>query len=355
MNGDTGLAGGTPRRRIVVYLEYLAHNSFAETLAPRADVQLVRITNDMPHYAADAVLSTAHAYQIPATRDSVAPRYRADRALFARAPNLLIVSSSGAGYDTVDVDDCTRAGVLAVNQAGGNREAVAEHALGMMICLSKRMMPGERALRRGAVDERTAFLGNDIFGKTLGIVGLGQVGTRLAELCRGLFAMRVLAFDPLLSAAEIAARGAEPAELDDLLAAADFVSLHCPLTERTAGMIGTAQFALMRPGAYLVTTARGGIHDEAALAAALRSGAIAGAGLDVWAREPPPPDHPLLAFDNVIATPHIAGVTHEARRTLGQMAAQQILDVFDGKPAGRVLNPAVADAFAQRMAGVLSR
>src|SRR5690606_22041740 len=151
-----------------------------------------------------------------------------DRSLLERCTNLLAVSSTGAGYDVVDVDACTKLGILVVNQSGTNKEAVAEHALGMMLCVSKRMIQSDRALRRDRLWDRGDFTGRELRGKTLGIVGLGQIGTRTAELCRGLFHMRVLAFDPYLTAEEIAARGAEKVEFADLLAQSDYVSVHCP-------------------------------------------------------------------------------------------------------------------------------
>jgi D-3-phosphoglycerate dehydrogenase len=268
--------------------------------------------------------------------------------LLARTPDLLVVSSSGAGYDTVDVDACTRAGVLAVNQAGGNAESVAEHVLGMLLCLTKRIVESDRRMRRAAGIRRLDYMNSEALGKTVGIVGLGHVGTRIAELCGGLFRMRVLACDPYLSAGEIRARGAEKVELEALLRQSDFVSVSCPLTVETRGMIAAREYAWMPRHACFITTARGGIHDEAALAEALRSGAIAGAGLDVWDPEPPPPDHPLLQLDNVVASPHIAGTTREARRNNGSIAARQILDVLDGKPAPRLLNPQAWPAFAKK-------
>ena len=184
-------------------------------------------------------------------------------------------------------------------------------------------------------------MGIEAQGKTIGIVGIGHVGRRIAELCQGLFAMKVLAYDPYLSAAEIAARGAEKVELDELLRRSDYVSISCPLTKDNRGMIGAREFAAMRPHAYFITTARGFIHDESALVEALRDKRIAGAGLDVWAREPPPPDHPLLQFDNVLASPHTAGVTREARANMGRIAAEQILGALDGKRPPRIINPEV--------------
>jgi D-3-phosphoglycerate dehydrogenase len=260
------------------------------------------------------------------------------------------VSTSGVGYDTVDVGACTDAGVLVVNQAGGNREAVAEHALGMLIALSKRIGETNLVMRRERLADRTAFMGNDAFAKTIGIIGLGNVGSRLAELTRGLFAMKVLTYDPYLTAAMCAERGAEKVELADLMRRSDYVSINCPLTEETRGMVGAAEFALMRRGSFLITTARGHIHDEAALADALARRQLAGAGLDVWAAEPPPCDHPLLKFDNVLVSPHTAGVTRETRRNMGRIAAEQVLDALDGKPVARKVNPEVWPRYAKRFA-----
>jgi D-3-phosphoglycerate dehydrogenase len=336
-----------PTKRIF-YLNHLAHPVFAEIVRERSDVSLQELVNASPEAEVAAVLATAHAYQIPAVRDELAPRFHARDALLARTPDLLVVSSSGAGYDTVDVDACTRAGVLAVNQAGGNAESVAEHVLGMLLCLTKKIVESDRRMRRAAGIRRLDYMNAEALGKTVGIIGLGHVGTRVAELCRGLFRMRVLACDPYLGASEISTRGAEKVELEELLRQSDFVSVSCPLTQETRGMIGAREYARMPRHACFINTARGGIHDEPALAEALRSGTIAGAGLDVWDPEPPPPDHPLLQLDNVVASPHIAGTTHEARRNNGTIAARQILDVLDGKPAPRLLNPQAWPVFAKK-------
>jgi D-3-phosphoglycerate dehydrogenase len=294
------------------------------------------------------ILAAAHVYQIGAARDELAPHFHANADLLRRAPNLLLVSSNGAGFDPVDVDACTAAGVVVVNQSGGNANSVAEHAVGMLLTLSKRIMEADRTLRREANVNRNALMGNEAQGKTIGIVGLGNVGRRIAELCRGLLHMNVLAYDPYLSATEMAARGGEKVELDDLLRRSDFVSISCPLSKDNRGMIGAAQYALMQKHAYFIKTARGFIHDEAALVDALRNKQIAGAGLDVWAKEPPPPDHPLLQFDNVLASPHTAGVTHEARENMGRIAAEQVLGALDGKRPPRIINPEVWPAYVKR-------
>jgi D-3-phosphoglycerate dehydrogenase len=191
-------------------------------------------------------------------------------------------------------------------------------------------------------------MGTEVQGKTIGIVGLGNVGRRIAELCKGLLGMTVLAYDPYLSAAEMAARGGAKVELDELLRRSDYVSISCPLTKESRGMIGAHEFALMQKHSYFITTARGFIHDEAALLEALRNKSIAGAGLDVWAKEPPPPDHPLLQFDNVLASPHTAGVTKEARANMGKIAAEQLLDALDGKRPPRIINPEVWPRYVTR-------
>jgi D-3-phosphoglycerate dehydrogenase len=332
----------------VFYVKYLAHQIYADIVKARPDVRLDRLENESPEAVSAPILAAAHAYQIGAARDEINVAFHAHADLLRRAPNLLIVSSNGAGFDPVDVDACTAAGVLVVNQSGGNAYSVAEHVLGMMLCLSKRIVESDHVLRRDRNVIRNDLMGNEIHGKTIGIVGIGNVGRRVAELCNGLFGMTVLAYDPFLSAAEIAARGAQKVELDDLLRRSDYVSISCPLNKDNRGMIGTAQFALMPKHAFFITTARGFIHDEKALEQALRDKTIAGAGLDVWDKEPPPPDHPLLQFDNVLASPHTAGVTVEARTNMGKIAAEQILDALDGKRPPRIINPEVWPAYAKR-------
>jgi D-3-phosphoglycerate dehydrogenase len=332
----------------VFYVKYLSHPIYADILRARPDVRLDRLENDSPDNVAAPILSAAHAYQVGAARDELAKHFHVDQDLLRRAPNLLIVSSNGAGYDPVDVDACTAAGVLVVNQSGGNANSVAEHALAMLLTLSKRIIEADRALRRDANVNRNALMGTEAQGKTIGIVGLGNVGRRIAALANGLLGMKVLAFDPYLSATEMAARGGEKVELDELLRRSDYVSISCPLTKESRGMIGAREFTLMQPHAYFITTARGFIHDEPALLEALRDKRIAGAGLDVWAKEPPPPDHPLLQFDNVLASPHTAGVTKEARENMGRIAAEQLLDALDGKRPPRIINPEVWPGYARR-------
>jgi D-3-phosphoglycerate dehydrogenase len=338
----------TVNSKRVFYVKYLPNQIYVDMLRARPDVRLDRLENETPEASFAPILAEAHAYQVGAARDELAPHFHVHKDLLRRAPNLLIVSSNGAGFDPVDVDACTEAGVVVVNQSGGNAHSVAEHALGMLLTLSKRIIEADRALRRDPNVNRNALMGTEAGGKTIGIVGLGNVGRRIAELCKGLLGMTVLAYDPYLTASEIAARGAEKVELDDLLRRADYVSINCPLSKDNRGMIGAREFALMQPHAYFITTARGFIHDETALLEALRNKQIAGAGLDVWSKEPPPADHPLLQFDNVLASPHTAGVTREARLNMGKIAAEQMLDALDGKRPPRIINPEVWPDYTRR-------
>src|SRR6202451_2074606 len=311
---------------------------FGEMLGKRGDIRLDMLEQDKPGEAALQILAAAHAYQASSARDELAPHYHARADLLGTAPNLLIVSTNGAGYDTVDVNACTARGVLVVNQSGGNAEAVAEHVVGMMLCLVKRVGESDRALRAGTLKNRNDYIGREAYGRTIGIVGLGNVGRRIAELAGILFKMKVLAYDPYLPADVVKARGAEKVELDELLRRSDFVSITCPLTDETRKIMGAREFALMQPHAYFITTARGSIHDEEALEKVLRDKKIAGAGRDVWEKEPPPASHPLMKYDTVMVTPHMAGVTVEARTRMGQIAAEQMLDALDGKPVARIIN-----------------
>ncbi len=338
------MADGTKR---VFSVNGPAHKIFTEILQQRSDVRFDLLRNDSADDVATPILAGAHAYQSGSARDELAKKYHAGPDLLRRTQSLLIVSTNGAGYDTVNLKACTEAGVLCLNQAGGNKEAVAEHALAMMLSLTKRIVEADRAIRREILD-RNSFTGHDLFGQTVGIIGLGNVGKRLAQLCGGLFSMRVLAYDPYVSAEVMRPLGVEKVDLDTLMREADFVSINCPLTDESRGMVGEKQYALMKPSAYFVTTARGNIHDEKALEAALKAKKIAGAGLDVWEKEPPPLDHPLLKYDNVMVSPHTAGVTHEARLNMGRIAAEQLLAALDGKPVARVLNPEVWPRYAAR-------
>ena len=337
----------TANTKRLAYFEQWVDPVAVGMLEARPDIELVRLEFVAKEADNWAEISRAHGYQILPRGDLREPWF-GNAALLAKCPRLLCISSTGAGFDMVDVDACTKAGVIVVCQTGTNKEAVAEHALGLMIALSKKIGLTDKALRTGTYVDRYAFTGNDLLGKTVGIVGLGHIGTRVAELCKGLLRMRVLAVDPYLSKSEVAARGAEKVELEALLRQADFVTVHCPRNAETLGMFGVAQFAAMKPSAFFLNTARGGIHREDDLAAALAAKRIAGAGIDVFLTEPPPADQPLQAFDNVIASPHIAGVTHEAMHEMARAAAEQWIGLFAGEVPPRLVNPEAWPLYAAR-------
>ena len=198
-----------PNTKRVFYVNALSHDVYLEILAKRPDVQIDKLVNDSPEDAAERVLSHAHAYQIGSSRQELAMKYQGYTPLLQRCPNLVVLSTNGAGFDTINLEDATKAGIAAVNQAGGNKEGVAEHVMAMMLSLSKRIMLTDHQMRRGGDYNRRDFMGDDVLGRTIGIIGLGNVGSRVAELCRGLFQMRVLAYDPYLTAEAMQARGAE--------------------------------------------------------------------------------------------------------------------------------------------------
>ncbi len=338
----------------VVRFDSFINPVFDERLHSEAGIELQVHAMPASQAAADAALKGAHVYHVSAAKDELPPFAFVTAALIEACPDLLCASSTGAGYDPIDVAACTRAGIAVVNQSGGNAVSVAEHTLGLILSVAHRIAESDRLLRRDRGFSREDLTGREIAGKTIGLVGIGNIGRRVAALAHA-FGMNVLAVDPNLSSDEIRLRGAEPAELDELLERSDFVSLHCPRDATTRGMIDAAAFARMKPGAVFVSTARGGIHDEAGLLQAIRSGRVAGAGLDVWDREPPPLDHPLLACDTVVATYHTAGVTHEARRNMASISADQIVRLLHGERPPRLINPEVWPTYARRFEAILKR
>nr|WP_042674536.1 hydroxyacid dehydrogenase [Methylobacterium sp. B34] len=325
---------------------------FDARLGAEPDIDLQVGDLQGPEDALAAMLARAHVLHVSPARDELPRRWHVTDALLAECPNLLAVSSAGAGFDTVDAAACTRAGVAVVNQVGGNARSVAELAIGLMLAVSRKICVSDRLLRTARGFTRESLMGHEIGGATLGLIGIGHTGREVAKLARG-FDMRVLAHDPLLPDAEIRARGAEPVDRARLLAESDIVSLHCPLDDTTRGSFDAASFAAMKPGALFITTARGRVHDEAALAAALTAGHLAGAGLDVWSPEPPCLDAALLQLDTVVATYHTAGVTHEARRNVAAWGAEQIVGLLRGETPPRLVNPEVWPTVLERRARLL--
>jgi D-3-phosphoglycerate dehydrogenase / 2-oxoglutarate reductase len=246
--------------------------------------------------------------------------------------DMKVVTRIGVGYDAVDVPALSRRKVPLMVAGTANSPSVAEQALFMMLTLAKRAVEMHSIVKDGKWGHRLGMLPYDLFGKTVLIVGFGRIGTRTAKRCLAM-EMNVLVYDPYKSAAEIKAAGCEPvADLDAALPRADFVSVHCPKTPETVGMFNAARLARMKPTAYLINTARGGIVDERALYTALVSGKLAGAGLDVFEQEPPPMGHSLFELPNVIMAPHVAGVTREAVDRMSEQTARNILSALDGEP-----------------------
>jgi D-3-phosphoglycerate dehydrogenase / 2-oxoglutarate reductase len=267
--------------------------------------------------------------------------------LLSHAPKLRIVGRAGVGVDNIEMDAATRRGVLVVNTPGSSATSVAEHALALILSLA-RSVPQLNAAMHAGRWEKSGAAGAELRGKTLGLVGLGRIGAEVARRARAL-EMRVLAYDPYLTPERAAEWGVELLPLADMLARADYVSLHTALSPATERIVNATFVAQMKRGARLVNTARGELVDEAALADGLRSGHLAGAGLDVFAVEPPK-DSPLLSMPNVIATPHVAGSTAEAQEEVGVQIAQQVRDYLsDGVLRNAVNLPAVSPEQYRRL------
>ncbi|SFU16530.1 hydroxyacid dehydrogenase [Mesorhizobium sp. YR577] len=245
------------------------------------------------------------------------------------SPALKVIVKHGVGVDNVDIAAATARGVPVLRSMGSNALAVAEHTISLALTLLKQIAPLDRAIKGGAWPKPT-FIGRDIAGSVIGLIGFGAIGRETGRLAKAL-GMRVLVLDPMTSADSMRQSGFEVAAgLDELLTSADIVSLHCPLTNETRNLIDAKRLSQMKPDALLVNTARGGIIDETALLEALRERRIGGAALDSFSVEPPPADSPLWSLDNLIVTPHVAGVTKGSAIQMAETAARHIISVLDG-------------------------
>ena len=242
------------------------------------------------------------------------------------AVRLRAIGRAGVGVDNIDVAAATARGIIVMNAPDGNTMTTAEHTLALLLALARRVPQGNASLRAGQW-ERKKFVGVELRGKTLGIVGLGRIGRVVASRARG-FEMKVVAFDPFITPEQARDSEIELVSLADVCACADFLTVHTPLTAETRGIIGAREFASMKPGVRVINCARGGLVDERALYDALREGRVAGAALDVFEQEPPPGDYPLLALDEVISTPHLGASTKEAQEGVAVTVAEQMRDYF---------------------------
>lgn len=256
--------------------------------------------------------------------------------LLQKAEKLKVIGRAGAGVDAIDVPAATARGIVVVNAPGGNAVAAAEHTLALMFALARRLAPADAAMKRGEW-ARSKYVGTELTGKTLGLIGLGRVGSEVARRAQGLD-MRVLVFDPYVPDEHIRHLGLEPVELDALLPSVDFVSLHVPLTEATRGILDKRRIGTLRPGSFVINCARGGLVDNAALLAALDQGRLAGAGVDVFEHEPVDPNDPLARHPKVVATPHLGASTVEAQANVAVQVAHEILAVLEGRPAQFAVN-----------------
>jgi D-3-phosphoglycerate dehydrogenase len=256
------------------------------------------------------------------------------------AARLQIVSRHGVGYDNVDVEACTRRGIVVSITESANAQAVSEHAFACMLALANRIVAANASMRQGKWD-RAGLVGLELGGKVLGIFGLGRIGSKVAKQARA-FDMEVITCDPYIGEDRASQFGAELVEAATLLERADFITVHVPLSPETRHLIGASELERMKSTAYLVNTARGGIVDEAAICAALDSGSIAGAALDVFEEEPVPPNHPLFQLDNLLlCSPHVSGQTAESMVRMSVDAAENILRVLRGEPPSFAVNPEV--------------
>lgn len=332
----------------IVYLDTLPAQNGLDILHDQKKVDIIKINSSDSEEKCFSMLRSADAFQVGAARDEVPKFLQVDKQFLKKTPNLILISSSGAGYDTIDVPACTDAGILVVNQTGGNAEGVAEHAVAMILNLFKRIGESDHALRRGWNEPRTNLMGRDLLNKTVGIIGLGNTGSRVAEICKLAFNCEILAYDPYIKEDLFKKKHASKTELSELLTKSDVISVHVPLNKETKNMINKNTFKKMKKGSYFVTTARGSIHNEDDLYECLSEGHLAGAGLDVWDYEPPSSTHKLLQLENVIASPHTAGVTEDSRNKMSAFVATQLLDIFDGKDPARPVNPEIIDIFRNK-------
>jgi len=281
-----------------------------------------------PAYADSAVISD---YAMRTGAVGIVSRMgRIDASVMDSAPDLRVISKHGVGVDNIDLAAAAERGIPVLVATGANAVSVAEHALALMLAAVKRLLPLSAGLRAG-LWEKPGFAGREIAGETLGLMGMGSIARATARMARG-FGLKLAGYDPFASDAVFDANGVTRCEsFEDLLEQSMVLSLHCPLNAQTRQILNAAAIARMPKGSYVVNTARGGLIDEVALLDAIRSGHLAGAGLDTFAIEPPAADHPFFAEAQIVVTPHIGGVTREANARVGVEAVRGIFQLLEGQ------------------------
>lgn len=306
----------------------------ADPVAPEG-VQMLRAVGEVDMKIGlpqDSLIATIPSYDALVVRSET----KVTRAVIEAATRLAVVGRAGVGVDNIDLDAATERGVIVVNAPQGNTVAAAEHTIALLLALARHIPQADASMRRGEW-RRKDFLGTEVRGKTLGIVGLGKIGSEVARRAAAM-EMQVIAYDPFVPSERARAVGAESVDFEQLLLLSDFISVHPPLTSQTTGMLGAEEIARMKDGVRLINVARGGIIDEQALLEAVQSGKVAGAAIDVFTAEPAPAGHPLLGDPRIIITPHLGASTAEAQERVALDVAEQIVDVLSGKPARYAVN-----------------
>ncbi len=309
--------------------------------APQLSDALTKFPHSVTRLIADPADPVASARPAQAILAAAAIRYNDE--VFDRLPNLRILVRTGIGIDNVDIDAATRHRVVFCNTPDGPTESTAEHTVALMLAVAKQVKPGMEQLAAGDFAPRGLPMGTELMGKTLGLVGLGRIGGRVAHICGRGFDMRVLAFDPYITAERAAELGVELADLDTVIASADFLSMHAPSTPETYHLMNADRFAQMKTEAVLLNLARGPLVDPEALLEALDNGQILGAGLDVFDPEPPPVSSRLRTHPKIVATPHSSTTTIEGRGRIEHMAVDAVLDFFNGRQPKDICNPGVLE------------
>lgn len=269
------------------------------------------------------------------------------KAVIEAADNLKVIGRAGVGVDNIDVDAATKKGIIVLNAPEGNTIAATEHTMAMMLSLARNIPQAHQSVKGGEW-QRGKFVGVEMRGKTLGVLGLGRIGTGVAKRALAM-EMKVLAYDPFISAEHARALDIELVEMDEVLAGADFITLHLPLTVDTKGLFGKDTFKKVKPGVRIVNCARGGVIDEAALAAAIKEGIVAGAAIDVFEKEPIDPANPLIGVDKVVLTPHLGASTAEAQIGVAVDVAEGILIALRGEPVTTAVNIAPVPAHVMKV------
>lgn len=275
-------------------------------------------------------------------------RTNVTKAVIANAERLRVIGRAGVGVDNVDVPAATKRGIIVMNTPDGNTISTAEQTMAMLLAVARSIPQADRSMHEGKWDKKK-FVGVELYNKVLGIIGMGRIGTAVARRALG-FEMRVMAYDPYIPADAVKRLGIQQASVDEICAAADFITVHTPINDATRGIIGPKQFGLMKKGVRIINCARGGIIDEAALLEALTAGTVAGAALDVFTVEPLPEDHPFRSMDNVILTPHLGASTSEAQEGVARDVAVQIVAYLSGGTIRNAVNtPSVDPAVLEQV------